>query len=495
MTGFGQVLAGAIGFAVLGSVVGAVGLSRGASGEVLAKPPGGMSADVEPPTTEISREGCVTAECHPGTKAGSALHGPLHVNACDSCHNLTDAMTHAYEPTRMGKESCLFCHDLEIPEGSMEHEPFQTGECTACHDPHGGDDQSLLRQMPYREICTSCHEDQVGGRPLIHGPASAGACGACHDPHASTNRKLLSADGREMCLRCHVTTGIEIDTLRVVHEPVKDDCQICHDPHATDNRALLKDEPIVLCESCHEDVKHTTDSATTQHGAVMTERSCLNCHDPHASDRPRLLKDDVINLCFECHDEQVEAPDGTMLLNMKEIIESGTSLHGAIAQSNCVACHQIHGGDHARLLKNEYSTDMYYPFQESIYALCFSCHDKQMVLVSQTETVTAFRNGSDNLHFLHVNKDQKGRSCRICHDTHAANRSKHIRDEIPYGSGGWMLPIAFKPTELGGQCDSGCHRSYEYNRVEPIVYPHTKVTEDRKGLDMVPGQLADPAGK
>lgn len=453
-----------------------------------------LTPDVEPPTTIIPREGCVTTECHPGTKSGAILHGPLHVNACDSCHTLADAETHAFTPTRPKEESCIFCHNLDINEEWLVHEPLTVGECTSCHDPHGSDSPALLLEGPYSDTCTSCHEDQVGAKQLIHGPASAGACGACHDPHASPNRMLLSADGRDMCLRCHVTTGIEIDTLHVVHEPVMDNCQICHDPHATDNNALLRSDAAEMCESCHEDIKHTVETAKTQHGAVTTERECLNCHAPHASDRPSLLKHDARDLCYECHDEEVAAPDGSMLANMKAVIEGGTSLHGAIAQSNCVACHQIHGGDHSRLLTNEYPSNLYYPFNETIYALCFSCHDKQLVAEPETEVVTAFRNGTTNLHFLHVNRDTKGRSCRICHDSHAADRANHIRDEIPYGKGGWMLPIGFKPNDNGGSCAAGCHQAFEYNRDIPVIYPHTEDGKDWKGRDLIPGNR-DPAAE
>lgn len=479
-----EIVACGVGLALLASVV----------GQHSAPPPAGEAPAVEPPTTDVPRESCVTAECHPQTKAAPVLHGPLHVNACDSCHTLTDPLTHAYEPTRPDSELCLFCHTLGMPEDALVHEPVGTGECTACHDPHGGAGPSLLRDVPYQQMCTSCHEDLVGAMPQVHGPASSGACGACHEPHAAVNRKLLTADGKDLCLRCHVTTAIEIETLNHVHDPATDDCQICHDPHATDDAALLKDDPATLCESCHADVRHTVETAQTQHGAVTTDRACLNCHEAHAGDRHSMLKTDVVQLCYECHDREVELPDGSTLTNMKALIEGGASLHGAVAQNNCVVCHQIHGGDYERLLTNEYPTDMYYPFTESIYALCFSCHDKQLVLLSETDTATAFRNGTNNLHYVHVNRDKKGRTCNTCHDSHAADRARHIHESVPFGPGGWRLPIAFQPTVTGGSCEAGCHRAFEYDRQTPVVYPSDINDPDWKGLDLVPGKRADPPG-
>lgn len=447
--------------------------------------------EVVPPTTDIPREGCVTAECHPGIRDHEVLHGPINVHGCDSCHRLADVEAHRFEPTRPESEMCSFCHTAEVPDEHFRHAPFAEGKCIACHDPHGGDGPRLLRGR-YQDICKSCHQDLAGDHEVVHGPVSAGACGACHEPHAAPNRQLLAASGRELCLRCHVTIGIKISSMPVVHEPAHGNCEVCHDPHATDSPSILNAQPSDLCIQCHEHIGTLMENATTQHGAVTTVRACMNCHDPHAADRPRLLRDDPKALCFECHDQPIELDDGTHLMDIRSIIESKKSLHGAIARSSCVTCHDIHGGGHQRLLVSEYPNKLYYPFLETGYALCFSCHDKQMVLLEETAEVTAFRNGTRNLHFEHVNRDKKGRTCRICHDAHAADRERHIRDAVPFGPAGWMLPIKFERTDDGGQCAAGCHRAYAYDRVEPVVYPSEAPEEDWKGDDLVPGTRAEP---
>jgi hypothetical protein len=144
------------------------------------------------------------------------------------------------------------------------------------------------------------------------------------------------------------------------------------------------------------------------------------------------------------------------------------------------------------LLRNEYPSDLYYPFSETSYALCFSCHDRQLVLESQTAGSTGFRNGSQNLHFVHVSKDKKGRSCRVCHDAHAATHDKHIRDDVAFGTGGWKLPIRYESLPDGGKCGGACHAPFEYNRVTPIVYPAAQPGGAWKGDDLVPGTRADP---
>lgn len=446
---------------------------------------------IDPPTTVIERGGCVTAECHPGIKDHAILHAPINVNACDACHTLSDPATHTFTPTRAREEQCLFCHTVDLTDMPVVHEPVAAGDCVACHDPHGGAGKTLLRGGKYIDLCRSCHESVGEAKAVVHGPAAAGACGACHEPHASKNRQLLSVDGRELCLRCHVNTGIAIDTLRDVHEPAEGDCLMCHDPHASDHEAALKKDPRLLCTECHTQIQHTIETATTAHAAVTTDRSCLNCHTGHASDHANLLQQDTMQLCFECHNRKITLTDGTEIANMKEIIEKGTSLHGPIAEHDCAACHEIHGGGHRRLLTAEYPTEFYLPFAESEYSLCFNCHDRNLVLLEKTDTVTGFRNGEENLHFVHVNKDEKGRSCRVCHDAHASDQANHIRDSIPFGPKNWPLPIRYQASENGGGCAAGCHEALKYSRTDPVVYPPRPEGDEFRGENLVPGKRAD----
>ena len=479
----------------LQSIVCILAIARAAAGQSAPLPQrGSTGSTVPPPTTEIPREGCVTADCHPGIKSRPFLHGPVGVNGCDGCHKLTDAATHHFEQIRGRHEMCALCHEPEVAAGSMLHEPFAQGECLSCHDPHGSSGPQLLRGERYSDSCASCHKDMTGAHDRVHGPASVGACGACHEPHASRLPKLLNTEGRALCLKCHVRTGMEIDTMPVVHAPAKGDCRVCHEPHATDQPAILVADPKTLCTECHQDVAHAINSASTQHDAVTTKRACLNCHAAHASDHAALLKDEARNLCFECHNKEISLPGGGALINMKKLIETGKSLHGAVSQGGCIECHEIHGGGHRRLLTNEYPSDLYFPFSDSAYALCFSCHDKQLVLLASTASATAFRNGDTNLHYVHVHRDQKGRSCKVCHDSHAASRDKHIRDTVPFGPGSWRLPIKYESLPEGGRCGAGCHAALEYNREKPLSYP--KLSPDAwKGDDLIPGSPAEPPAR
>ena len=445
-------------------------LAVGAMALAQSQPPDQTQPPAPKPTGPVAPGGCVTPECHANVKQHRAVHGPVSVNACDACHTLVSESEHTYVQAREGLEMCTFCHDMNVDDAMVVHEPMKTGQCVTCHSPHGGTDNKFLKADSANDLCKQCHEDVIGAKRAVHGPVAAGACAACHSPHASPYPNLLSAQGPELCNGCHVTTETQLNSLRHVHEPASRDCQTCHFAHASDYDMMLKDEPQALCISCHETIQHMVETATTQHAAVTGDRKCLNCHEPHASDFPRILNNSPMDLCFECHDRTIKLDDGTTLGNIKQVIETGISLHGPIAQDNCAACHEIHGGNNFRLLIKEYPPEFYAPFAEESYALCFNCHESQILRDAQTTSLTDFRNGDENLHFLHVNREKKGRTCRACHETHASNKAKHVRESVPFGNGGWMLPINFQKTDNGGTCAPGCHLPYDYDRVSPIEY-------------------------
>jgi predicted CXXCH cytochrome family protein len=119
-------------------------------------------------------------------------------------------------------------------------------------------------------------------------------------------------------------------------------------------------------------------------------------------------------------------------------------------------------------LVKEYPPQFYAPFSRDKYDLCFSCHPDSLVLTKETTDLTDFRNGKLNLHYLHVNKAERGRTCRSCHETHASNLPKHVSETVPYGR--WNMPIGFTKSETGGSCKPGCHVPYNYDRKAPVDY-------------------------
>jgi predicted CXXCH cytochrome family protein len=411
---------------------------------------------------------CTASNCHATETRSKFVHNPVSKGSCESCHVYVDEKKHTFQLRRQGGELCTFCHiGGGGAVGAIAHQPFERGECLSCHNPHGGSTRVILRADDPAKLCTSCHGDITRGRKHLHGPVSTGSCLACHAAHRSTFPKLLAAEGRDLCLSCHDQMKTQITRVNVVHKPATGDCRQCHEVHASDHIMQLKEEPQKLCLGCHDKVKDQIAAATVKHSAVTTGDACLNCHTPHGSELSKLMKAEPIKTCLKCHDTNIASPDGRAVASMAILADPTQFRHGPVRDGDCAGCHIAHGSSEQHLLAKPYASEFYQPFSLDKYELCFSCHDKQLVLEKETTHLTGFRNGDRNLHYLHVNKEEKGRNCRACHSTHTSTQPLHIRESVPFGN--WQLPIGFRKTGNGGACQSACHKEYGYDRVKPVV--------------------------
>ncbi|MHC4217382.1 MAG: cytochrome c3 family protein [Planctomycetota bacterium] len=349
------------------------------------------------------------------------------------------------------------------------------GDCTGCHDPHGSEHRLMLIKEATRELCVTCHDPEPFDQAHVHGPVVVGACVVCHEPHSGSHEKLLTKAPRRLCIECHQETAPQGAAARHQHRPMADGCTTCHDPHASDTRFQLHDPAPDLCFSCHDGIRNLVSSAAVVHGPTLHDDSCVGCHDPHFTRLPYLQKATQPTLCLDCHDRQIETADGRELEDMATLLAENPNHHGPIREGSCTACHQPHAAEHFRLLFMEYPTEFYAPFQVERYALCFSCHLADLVQDRSGTGLTGFRDEDLNLHWLHVNQE-KGRTCRACHEVHASKRPFHIRDAVPFGSTGWMLEINYTQNAVGGACTPACHATRTYRRSGPE-------TGDREAID------------
>ncbi len=419
---------------------------------------------VDRPTTP--QKTCVTSECHAEYGKKAHVHGPVSLGDCKSCHEETNVATHTYKLTRTGRDLCEYCH-LDQAIRKNVHEPLKTGDCMECHDPHSSDSPAMIQAKTVAELCAKCHET---GKDVAfpHGPVAVGECTICHASHSADRAKLLVDEPTNLCFSCHVVTKEELTEFEFVHEPAKNDCIGCHNPHGAGNSHMLKAEPPALCYSCHEEIKKVAETSKYKHSAVTEKDACLNCHTPHASTVQFALRDAPMSLCVSCHNEPMKTENGGPIASFTEQVKDKKFLHGPVAQKDCSGCHATHGSDHFRLLAKDYPRLFYSPFSKDNYALCFSCHPESIVLTERTSELTDFRNGDLNLHYVHVNKERRGRTCRSCHATHASDLPKHIRESVPYGV--WNLPIQFQKNDTGGGCRPGCHQPLSYDRKAPAAY-------------------------
>lgn len=485
---------------------------------------------VDPQQRPVARTtNCTEGGCHAQETSYRFLHAPVAVGACEMCHTYDEPREHTFLLKHEGAAMCDFCHiGKSAPGDALRgrtgtasdllgvtngipllhiHEPVREGDCTSCHNPHGSDLRQLVRGESTGAMCRSCH-DSVASHLHMHTPVAEGDCTSCHQPHSSIHANLLVQEGRDLCISCHsdvlpkmggFTRGAGWDqishmppptgpfsaalmatrSLRTansggagadatrIHEPVLGECSQCHDPHGAAQPALLVQDVGRLCSSCHEDVAMRARSAPVQHSAVFNDAACLNCHTPHHSKLTHLMRAEPVLMCLDCHAEPVLRADGSKVAGLASLLENGQHLHGPLSEGRCDGCHEVHGAAHTALLSGHYSENLYQAYTPEAYELCFSCHSSDLARLPETTTATNFRDGTQNLHYIHITaQDDSGRSCRLCHAPHSGKTFPRLHTEIQYGQ--WTMPMRYEATESGGTCAAGCHRPRSYDRYQAV---------------------------
>ncbi len=404
--------------------------------------------------------------------------------------------------------SCLACHEQGLRIGDriatpVSHPPYEN--CTQCHVPagnrgfdaaaagpatdtafaalasFGGGERPRADAPPtiphatfMRENCATCHGELGGtgpatshGLPLtrhMHEDEMQDQCVRCHVPTGLGEQAVPDrGEVSRVCLDCHQDVAVRMGAAATAHQPAVDDCTACHSMHAGRHERLLRQEVREGCLSCHQQVEDELRLGSYAHGAMIEDKSCAQCHDPHGSPMPRLLVDRMDRLCLSCHDSPKVAPDGRVIADMRGEL-SQPFLHGPVEAGDCSSCHRSHGTANAHLLRHPYPDRFYAEFDLDNYGLCFGCHSPDLVLVRQTDRLTGFRDGDVNLHYVHVQRDERGHTCRACHATHGSSQPMHLAEVVPFEGSDWPMPIGFEQDEDGGSCAPGCHDAKSYRR-------------------------------
>jgi predicted CXXCH cytochrome family protein len=416
-----------------------------------------------PSPTEMEGKACTDSGCHADVQGKTVIHDPVAKGMCNPCHSQPRPNTHEFQLSYTKETMCMACHILTLK--NHIHQPVKDGRCMDCHDPHQSEFPQLLRADPSKDLCLTCHSgDPFMKKGHLHGPVAMGACILCHESHSSWKPNLLVAQGDELCATCHEDRIHQDRQARHVHPPVVTECEKCHDPHGSDFPQQMRDEDRKLCVSCHDDIGQLVAKSPAVHGALTEGQQCRSCHTGHSSSLPPLLKSSLLDTCLGCHDEEVPRPGGGKVANMAALLKENPNHHGPIRQADCSACHNPHASLHANLLTQTYPPLFYAPFNPDNYKLCFACHRSELVSAEDGRGVTEFRQGNLNLHYAHVSKQSKGRTCRACHAVHASKSPAHLSGVVPYGN--WKYEIKFEPTETGGVCAAACHAARAYDRTK-----------------------------
>jgi predicted CXXCH cytochrome family protein len=398
---------------------------------------------------------CVSSECHASVVKHKYLHGPLKVGQCTVCHAPLPGTDHKFKLIETEAALCLQCHKRVDTKGTMLHDPVAKGKCLGCHDPHGSEEPYQARKSPQVKMCDECHKP-VLTRKYAHKPVANGECLSCHRPHGNKAKMLLDASGSKLCLQqCHEKMRpVLVAGKEQKAHLASEDCSRCHRSHDSNLPSLLTRPPGELClDGCHKEIKENMESSAFKHDAMTKGLACVECHRAHDNKFGRLLRTPATDLCFTCHD------------TLQNQIKAEKFKHRPVADKSCLSCHTPHNSRYGKLLFTDYPPGTSSAYDPARYAFCYACHAEKIAGERYTNTDTDFRNGRLNLHYLHVNKESGGQTCRACHGNHAGNQPKLIRDKGQFGS--WEISLQFKKSNTGGSCLAGCHGEYAYDRVNP----------------------------
>ena len=112
--------------------------------------------------------------------------------------------------------------------------------------------------------------------------------------------------------------------------------------------------------------------------------------------------------------------------------------------------------------------------------------DASLVTDEVDVEATNFRDGSRNLHSLHVQgalvpnkygivKRGKARSCSVCHNPHGSSQPASLIREYNC-QGVFCFTMTYYPLEDGGKCMVGCHKPRSYRRSGDTVADQTPET-------------------
>lgn len=140
-------------------------------------------ASDESPDGEVSPD---RASAKRATGPPAYSHTPFRLGHCGGCHNPTTG--DLFKP--LGQGLCGMCHTDVPGDARFVHGPVAVDACDTCHHPHTAPYPSNLLTDP-KTLCIECHEPEDLTQGEHHVPPNGGACLACHNPHGGSDRYFL----------------------------------------------------------------------------------------------------------------------------------------------------------------------------------------------------------------------------------------------------------------------------------------------------------------
>ncbi len=365
-------------------------------------------------------------------------------------------------PVRLdaGKVQCTSCHEPHAefggaPEGKFLRETTRDARlCGTCHAVAAGTSHATSSR-PF---------GAAQGNDLGYRSVAEAGCMACHRSHGADARgRLLARAETEvddaLCLRCHAGAAAQADIGRQVSKPsahvMPPDGK--HDPAEGPDASARRLPEVsaaaprhVACVDCHD-----PHAATSVRGVVPFAGGSLAgvWGIDQAGNRVAPASREY-EICFKCHADSANKPGfgaGKLAAprraaqddNLRRVFDpSSPSSHPVTApgrnadvpslipaltatrQVYCTDCHSSddgpgaggsgargpHGSIYPYLLERSYVVGDSAPESPMTYALCYKCHDRDVLL----STRSAFP-----LHRRHVVEQQT--PCSVCHSSHGVS--------------------------------------------------------------------------
>ena len=415
---------------------------------------------------EITFPGCL--ECHPVHPSGR--EAARSVAACVSCHRFAreNAGPGASHP---GEETCTTCHTFHAKAGDggrafRGKEIRAEGLCRRCHASRWAADINAGRasgthvtvaSAEGREICSRCHRmhEAPAGTSLLRSPKPY-SCLECHEAQNTIREEggiALAHPVFEKVPKGRLAAAVREKSL-VVGASGEIVCRTCHKVHAAVKGTPLLSpgtEKAESCFWCHPGMRGKF------HGGVApgTVIQCFECHPIHG--RKISGGDPWRPLCRRCHPGTSQHQERT---GNRETGRAGDlpgfdprgrkSPFGAVT---CPTCHDPHGeGEGAKRVRKPYRPNG---------SLCTTCHRNQDTVVRTPHDLRGIAGNS---------------VCEPCHRPHG-------------GESPWMWGPARGTGERGEESCRACHLAGEGkglgSRMSPGGHP-TNVMASRPLPDRFP---------
>jgi predicted CXXCH cytochrome family protein len=312
-----------------------------------------------------------------------------------------------------------------------------------------------------------------------------GQCQACHVGHGESGSPMLEASQSEMCLSCH---GSVSDRNQMIAQRKLSPTARPQLMSATLTQAFVhpitpgaysrEEAGVVTCTSCHSphrgmlgrdpggrrtqgDRPTGTRKLSPRNSLQFEYEMCEGCHAGDDAPRGSLEVGNLLDPRNRSY-HPVEAPATSVSLSLRPEYAGG--------EVNCTDCH---GNDDPRGIRGPHASGVRYILRnaytvvdgdeesEATYALCYQCHDRNVILKSPVFSG----------HGRHISNYRA--SCATCHSAHGSldNRALiRFGEERAFSGVGPSIQagtLAFESEGPGsGACYVTCH-GYDH---APEVY-------------------------